>query len=66
MTKIDIAGARQGMDDKEFLLAMREYIEDVEVLIENDRGVGRSLEELIAEGEMPPLYSEVLRRLGVD
>ena len=66
MTKMDKAGARQGMDDKKFLLALREYIEDVEVLIENDRGECRSLEELIAEGEMPPLYSEVLRRLGVD
>ena len=64
MTHLDKAGARQGMDDKEFLLALREYIEEVEMLIESDRGEGRSLEEVIAEGEMAPLYSEVLRRLG--
>ena len=52
------------MDDKEFLLALREYIEQVEVKIEGEWGVGRSLEELIAADGMPALYAEVLRRLG--
>ena len=53
----------QAMDDKEFLLALREYMEQVEVQIEGEWGVGRSLEELIAANEMSPLYAEVLRRL---
>ena len=64
MTHLDIAGAWQGMDDKIFLLTLREYIEQVEAQIEGEWGIGRSLEELIASGEMPQLYSEVLRRLG--
>jgi len=51
------------MDDKEFLLALREYIEQAEVKIEGEWGVCRSLEELISVGEMPQLYTEVLRRL---
>ena len=53
------------MTDTDFLLALREYIERVEVQIEGEFGVGRSLEELIADDDMPPLYAEVLRRLGV-
>lgn len=51
------------MNDAEFLLALREYLEDVEILIENDRGFCRSLEELIAAKKMPDIYDEVLRRL---
>jgi hypothetical protein len=53
------------MDDDEFLLRLREYIEQVEVMIEGEWGVDRTLEELIAEHKMPRLYAEVLRRLGV-
>lgn len=53
------------MDDKEFLLALREYIEQAEAEREGEWGIGRTLDRLIAEGKMPPLYAEVLRRLGV-
>jgi hypothetical protein len=52
------------MDDKEFLLVLRKYIEQVEVQLEGEWGIGRSLDDLIAANEMPPLYEEVLRRLG--
>ena len=53
------------MDDDEFLLRLRKYIEQVEVVIEGEWGSGRTLEELTAEHKMPPLYAEMLRRLGV-
>ncbi len=52
------------MDDKEFLLAVREYIEQVEVQIDGEWGYCRSLDELIATAAMPDLYAEVLRRIG--
>ncbi len=52
------------MDDKEFLQAVREYIEQAEVQIEGEWGTCRNLDELIAEASMPELYAEVLRRLG--
>jgi hypothetical protein len=51
------------MDDKEFLLALLEYIEQAEVEIDGEWGVGRSLDKLIADDSMPSLYAEVLRRL---
>jgi hypothetical protein len=59
------AEARKSMDDDEFLLRLRKYIEQVEVMIDGEWGECRTLEELIAEHKMPPLYAEVLRRLGV-
>jgi len=52
------------MNDKEFLLAVREYIEQVEVQIDGEWGSCRRLDELIADADMPELYAEVLRRLG--
>jgi len=52
------------MDDREFLLKVKEYIEDSETTIEEDRGSGRSTETLISAGRMPELYREVLRRLA--
>lgn len=52
------------MEDKEFLLKLREYIEQVEMNIEGECGGGRSLGELIEHGEVPEIYSEVLRRLA--
>jgi len=52
------------MNDKEFLLELREYIEDMEVKIDSKWGDGRKLQKLIADNAMPYLYAEVLRRLG--
>lgn len=54
---------REAMSDQDFLSELRQYIEESEVLIEADRGLGRSLERLVAEGCMPPVYTEALRRL---
>lgn len=51
------------MTDNEFLLAVREYIEAVEVKIEAEWGYMRDLDELISAGEMPPIYAEVLKRI---
>lgn len=52
------------MDDKTFLLALRDYIELSEQIYENEVGSGRSLNDLISQGDMPDVYAEVLRRLG--
>ena len=52
------------MTDNEFLLAVREYIEDMEEKIEGEWGYCRPLAQLIAAKEMPPVYDEVLRRLN--
>lgn len=51
------------MDDKTFLLALRDYIEITEERIEGEWGACRPLKDLIAEGQMPNVYAEVLRRL---
>jgi hypothetical protein len=51
------------MDDTEFLQALRDYIEEAEVSMENEQGTGRTLEKMIAAGHMPDVYAEVLRRL---
>lgn len=51
------------MSDYDFLLSARNYIEDMEVCIESEWGSGRTLSELIEEGCMPDLHTEVLRRI---
>lgn len=53
-----------GMTDKDFLLDLKEYIEREEERFEDECGMCRSLDELIAAGEMPAVYDEVLRRLA--
>ena len=50
------------MNDDDFLAAVKTYIEEVEVKIDGEWGMERTLAELIAEGEMPPIYVEALRR----
>jgi hypothetical protein len=52
------------MTEQEFLAAVRDYIEQVQVQLESEWGVGRTLEELIAANDMPTLYGEVLRRIA--
>jgi hypothetical protein len=59
-----VARVSENMDDNSFLLELRQYIETKEVAAEAEYGFGRSLDRLIAEGEMPPIYAEVLKRLG--
>lgn len=51
------------MNDADFLTAVREYIEEMEMFLEDERGKGLSVEELIALGRMPKIYAEALRRL---
>ena len=51
------------MSDKEFLDAVRKYIEECESTIENEWGSCRPLDELILNGKMPRLYYVVLRAL---
>jgi len=53
------------MDDKEFLLTLKEYIEKWEYENEQEWGAGRELDAIILGGRMPVIYSEVLRRLRV-
>ena len=51
------------MSDKEFLEAIKLYIEEQEVVSDGEWGYARSLDELIVDGVMPEIYSEVIRRL---
>jgi hypothetical protein len=51
------------MNNKDFLIALKDYIEKVELQIEGEWGGGRSLAKLISKGEMPEIYDEVLSRL---
>lgn len=51
------------MTDDEFLAKLKEYIEGVEVQLSGEFGDGKSLEALVAENDMPPVYYEVLRRI---
>ena len=53
------------MTDKEFLIAVKEYIEDVERHGDGavKRDHYRDLKDIIADGEMPMLYSACLARI---
>lgn len=51
------------MDDIEFLEALKEYIETMEVQAAMDHGNGESLERLIDEGAMPDVYDELLVKI---
>lgn len=51
------------MNDTEFLLAVKQYIEDSEVKMDSEWGSHRTVEQMVAANIMPPLYAEVLRRL---
>ena len=52
------------MIEKDFLLRLREYIENMEERVECEWGDSRNLEEMIAANAMPDIYAEVLRRLA--
>jgi hypothetical protein len=53
------------MDDQAFLLALKEYIEEVEVWLDCEFGKGRQVEGLIEAKDMPDIYAEVLRRIAL-
>ena len=53
------------MNDKEFLFELKKYIEEMVETLEGEWGVGKSLEQIIADGGMPPLYDEALRRISI-
>lgn len=51
------------MNEIEFLKAVVAYIEQWEYERDGEWGSNRTLEELKAQGAMPPLYAEAKRRL---
>jgi len=54
---------RKPMNDKEFLLELKEYIEGMEHEFEMNHGSCRTKNALIASGEMPDVYDETIRRI---
>lgn len=50
--------------DEVFLTELKKYIEESEVCIEGEFGAGGTADMIFARGRMPPVYTEVLRRLG--
>lgn len=51
------------MDDLEFLLALKDYIELAESTSLRRDGDTRSLQTLIEQDDMPDVYREILQRL---
>jgi hypothetical protein len=52
------------MNELEFLVLLKLYIERMEETVDGEWGDGRSIAQLISDGEMPqPIYSEVIRRI---
>ena len=47
------------MNDK-LIKEIIEYVEDAELIIEQEYGANRSLDEIKAEGDMPDLYKKLL------
>jgi hypothetical protein len=54
-----------GMDEYEFLVAVKDYIETAEWRMESEFGHCRSLEQLIQDGDMPPIYAEVIKKIDL-
>ncbi|HEY8891399.1 MAG TPA: hypothetical protein VIM70_14215 [Clostridium sp.] len=48
---------------KDLLLKVKDYIEDAEETIDNEHGLIRNVEKIIADGDMPDVYDEVLKAL---
>ena len=54
------------MNDHYFLIAVKLALEELAMRLESEYGsVFTTLEELIASGDMPDVYAEVLRRLTI-
>ena len=52
------------MNELEFLLLLKVYIETVERVVDREWGDCRSIAQLISDEQMPqPIYSEVIRRI---
>lgn len=52
------------MNDQEFLLAIKTYIEESEERSDGEWGLCRPLQELVDGDLMPGIYHEALRRLA--
>lgn len=52
------------MNELEFLVLIKSYIEYMEYKVDGEWGDCRSIPQLISDGEMPqPIYSELIRRI---
>lgn len=52
------------MNDKQFLEAIKNYIEEMEERCQQEWGEYLNLPEMIERGLMPEIYTEVLRRIS--
>lgn len=48
---------------KDLLLKVKDYIEDAEEKLDWEHGLSRNIEKIIADGDMPEIYSEILKAL---
>lgn len=53
------------MTDKELFQAMKEYIEECEERIEDERGECRSFDAMLKAGDVPEIYHEIINRLEI-
>ena len=53
------------MTDLEFLTAIKSYMEEMEECVDGEWGASRTADKLIRSGQMPQLYSEVVRRIDL-
>jgi hypothetical protein len=53
------------MNDKEFLIELKKYIENMEEAVDGEWGICRSIEEIIAAEAMPNIYYDVLQRISI-
>lgn len=61
--KQSVMETTQMLSDEAFLNEVKEYIEQMEEALEYTRGNSRPLANVIAAGDMPDLYDEVIRRI---
>lgn len=52
------------MTVREFLVAVRDYIEASEESVEAERGACRSFARMLEDGDVPDLYHEVVRLIA--
>lgn len=49
--------------NKELLLEIKKYIEFTEETIDGEWGIGRNLQQLIKDNEMPDIYDKIIELL---
>ena len=47
------------MMDKELIIEILEYIENMEEVVESDRFGGRTFEQVVADGDAPDIYHKL-------